>query len=532
MTTDTGEPSPSGERPVPPLEAAADQQVFSEPPATEQPPPAAPQGAPAVGRPEPVTDQPSLPAVEQAAYLGQPMSPAPPAAAFPAAEQQTPAFPAVEQSMPPAFPALGQPAPAFPGVEQVPPVVPSRPRRRLGRWILWAAAVLAVVLAMGGALLVVNPYGALSTSRQAAYEKVDQRKAFVARVKRAVDARAKALLAGDEKGWLAPLDSGNKKLVADQRRIFQTLREMEISRYAYHVGLSSGKNLTSAVLKISYCFGNDKCQLMPESEAVISVREDKRGLAITKYTPRGAVRPWEVSELEVEVGRRVIVAAQPKYAHKLGTYRKLADRAAVHADRFAPVDTAGKYVIVVGSSGDNADQWYEEGIGEVKRGLSYDLWTAGEAEIGAVDIVIRGDKLKGDELRFVLDWHLGNAAAATGMVENEYWWLVTGISIYMGEGREDPGLFVVADDLRTYLKTWDGHLDRFYPSGNQSDAWSTAAWATVYRLIDKYGEKRFAAFHNAVARERVDYEDAAEKHLGRSLDKVQTDVVNYLRSLT
>jgi hypothetical protein len=96
----------------------------------------------------------------------------------------------------------------------------------------------------------------------------------------------------------------------------------------------------------------------------------------------------------------------------------------------------------------------------------------------------------------------------------------------------DPAQYDIQSDLRTYLKTWDGTLSRLEPHDGDSQAWDTAAWATVYHLIHKYGEKRFIAFFNAVARDREDYGPAAQKHLGNSLKSVESDLLSYLRGLS
>lgn len=67
-------------------------------------------------------------------------------------------------------------------------------------------------------------------------------------IRRLLDARARALVARDEKGWLAGLDSG-ERLLAGQRGSYRNLRDMAVARYTYKLRSRPPARDLSTVLK-------------------------------------------------------------------------------------------------------------------------------------------------------------------------------------------------------------------------------------------------------------------------------------------
>jgi len=81
-------------------------------------------------------------------------------------------------------------------------------------------------------------------------------------------------------------------------------------------------------------------------------------------------RPWEVSDLRVTVGERVIVAAPPRYAGRLATALAGAEKAAAVADRYARWGPPpGRYLVYLAGP-DEWGRWY---------GVSQASWVAGYA---------------------------------------------------------------------------------------------------------------------------------------------------------
>jgi len=355
-------------------------------------------------------------------------------------------------------------------------------------------------------------------------------------VREFLDARAGALLAGDEDGWLVGLDA-DQELVVGQRRIFGNLRRMRTVHYAYRALRVAEENSgLRATVTVEYCFGNPGCD-PPSSEAVVRFRRVRDAVVMTSYTPFGKVRPWEVSRLVVSVGRRVILAAQPRYRGLLGRLRVRADRAAVRAARFGPRDiTLSRPVIFIGKPGKDSTEWYGQGLEDVDEAVSYFLGGQAGQRIRTVDHMLRGDQM-GKWPHLLLQWHLGLGAASLDTNVDDLWasQFATGIANYLGfsivVGGADPAGWDLGSDLKTVLAAWNGDLESFHSASGDDSAWDAAAWAAVYRLIHKYGKSDFIAFYNAVARQGVAVGVATRQHLGKPVSQVQRDLVRYLRSL-
>ena len=356
-------------------------------------------------------------------------------------------------------------------------------------------------------------------------------------VRNFLDTRARALLDGNQYGWLAGIEL-DKQLLAEQRRIYRNLRRMRTVHYAYRVlRIAHDTSELRVTVAVEYCFVNAGCY-PPESEAVLRFRRAGGSVIMTGYTPFGEVRPWEVSELAVSVGRRVIVAAQPRYRRSIDRLRIWADRAAARAERFSPRDiTLSRPVIFIGRPGNDSTMWYGMGLEDVDDGLSYVLSGSAGERTRAVDHMFRGDRMR-KLSPHLFQWHVGLGAAeldinVEDLLAGQF---ATGIAYHLAygvlPGGSDPEGWSLADDLKSVLAAWNGELESFYPTGGDDSAWDVAAWALVYRLIHKYGKSDFIAFYEAVARKGVPLEAAVPRHLGKPLKVVQRDLIRYLRSLT
>ncbi|MGH2600952.1 MAG: hypothetical protein ACRDJ9_16395, partial [Dehalococcoidia bacterium] len=179
------------------------------------------------------------------------------------------------------------------------------------------AGVLVLALALGAfAFWKVDPLGVFAAeakpARAAASHSPGPAEVHEANLRKLLDGRASALLKGDEAGWLAAVDRGDKGLVEQQRGIFRNLRAMGVDHYEYDIAelmsLPGGEIGMSAYAIARHCFGAKKCR-PARSDAYLSLEEGDNGLVIAEYKPFGLPRPWELSDLRARVGKGVVVAA-------------------------------------------------------------------------------------------------------------------------------------------------------------------------------------------------------------------------------
>ncbi|MGH2600953.1 MAG: hypothetical protein ACRDJ9_16400, partial [Dehalococcoidia bacterium] len=232
----------------------------------------------------------------------------------------------------------------------------------------------------------------------------------------------------------------------------------------------------------------------------------------------------------------------PGHAKQLPEVAAAAERAAERVGRFAADEgDAGKHLVFVGVPGPQTSQWYGDGYSGVGAAASRPIPDGQHRDRGAPctssETLLRADALAKLDLDFTLTWHLALGAACVGVPEHDRgnWWLLEGIREYAAQGDRDPTTVVRKSDLRAVLSSWSGELTELYPlnARNSDQEWrhQQTAYAAVSRLVERYGEREFIAFFNAVGRKGTDYEKAAAQHLGASLSQVQSDLNAYLRSL-
>src|SRR5689334_16754817 len=151
-----------------------------------------------------------------------------------------------------------------PGIVPVP--FPAPPSRRGRGLLVGAALALAAALAVGAGVVYVNraPLSLNERAAAAGPEPTAARtplapaEAAVAALK----AQAAALLANNEKGWLAAVDPGQSKLRTRYTSMFRALRGLGVSHFAYQTSVDpvdAKSGTVQVTAEVAYCFSTDKC---------------------------------------------------------------------------------------------------------------------------------------------------------------------------------------------------------------------------------------------------------------------------------
>lgn len=357
------------------------------------------------------------------------------------------------------------------------------------------------------------------------------------RMQAALDAQAGALLAGDEAGFLAIADAGNPELLAGLRRRFTVLRAMRVAGW--------GERLTAdpqpvsgglrARVEIRYCFVVAGC--VPVAVRVDTVWTERAGtlrlssLSASPGTELGP-RPWEVSDLRVAVGARVIVAATARYADRVPDALAGAERAAAVADRYARWGPPpGRYLVFLAGP-DEWTRWY---------GVSQPSWVAGYAvpvSENDSEIILNAPKLDGNEIADTLRHEFAHVVTLAG-VRRSYaprWWLVEGIAEYVRMVGRPLWAYRGLSLTRRYLHSgqWSGLVALDEPPLSSSTDEATGrygvAFLAVRCLADRYGEDRMLGFFDAVVRRGGDPDRASSDAFGAPLDEVTTGCAAYVRA--
>jgi hypothetical protein len=371
-----------------------------------------------------------------------------------------------------------------------------------------------------------------------------------------LNAQAAALVAGDEKGWLAAVDPGRPAVVARYRDVFRNLRGLDVSHAEFHAkplgyGVVDDKPGTvTAQVRFGYCFSGVACPSWRDNsedgppkvtDRITFKLTDGRYLITDRTTPPGTnfsslePAPWDGAALSFARGDRVTVAAtrsQAKYAHKV---LAAAEKAAATADHFAAYvgNQQKRYRIYLAD--DRAwKTWY---------GGDMPNWVVGYEiplnSIGA-DVVLRTEDVMKDkrELALVVQHELGHVVTLAGVTHwdtDDDQWLLEGVAEYIGAYPQAAGTtrsrgvlaaeFRRRDAPKTIATATlsddadDRTVDRLYAMGHYAASC----------MADRYGERKLFDFVGRVLRQGEKPDEAARAAYGQSFAAVDKACLKWIK---
>lgn len=446
--------------------------------------------------------------------------------------------------------------------------VPPRPGGTFGRWLFAIMSLVLVVVVAGvtGVLGIATYTGLLDREGRwvgTAAEKVNGAPArpeaqspappanadastwqgwVAARGADILSARSRALQANDEKAFLASIDPAAKSLVTEQRRRFRLLRTLRMADYREKVDdwpKAKGARSWEMTISTHYCVVEAGCLAAPQLPMGSTWTFRNGTLLITKINLSGeewnGPRPWEVNDLVVKEGKRVIVATTRANVARLDSAARAADRAAAVADVFAGFrhKAPSRYVIYLAGPAEWR-RWYG-GTGE--------NWAAARAwpvSDYASEVVIRVDSVRPSEMENLLRHELTHVSSLAGAQltgdQEDWWWLLEGIAEYASYRGRSVATYDALGATRRFINNrskWDGHMNISPPRESATLEEAAArygiAFLCVRRVADKYGERRMLKFFNGVLQEGRKLDDAAESALGVSWSTVDSDCARYVR---
>lgn len=576
---------PDDEQPTAPLAGYAPPQV--EPPtaatATLTGLPAAAPQVPAVpyppARPEPPTSPPAGHARQIAAdttFVPRPAPmppPGPPVAATPGGY---PASAPGGYAPAPGYPASGTPTgyPASGGGYLVPPVsgipagypphpvsgvpggppvawpqggLPPRPRRRWGRVLALVVVVLVVVCLVAGGLAVLafpwlkdrfagtGPAGAPSPGPNAPFT---ARQAWIKdRIGAALTVQHRALLAGDEAGYLSVVDAAAPQVLDGMQTQFRSLRAMRVAGWTDEPSnptpvAADGGEQWSTELRGTPCFVTPTCaKAGARAKTQWRIREGRAWL--TEWRPvseQPSPHPWQVAELVADAGERTVVATTPEFAAELPKLLAEAEKAAKVADRFARADAAPSRYVVYYAGSQEWRRWFTWNPGDTVSGVAL------RVSVERWELMLYDDNITPEVLGGVLRHELTHASSLAGPFKDSdtMWWLHEGLAEYalMDGARVRDYLRMPA--IRQLVQDgWNGDVE-FKDPAKGTKGWIVSARygmsaLAVRHLADRFGEARLVEFFHRVVHDGVTVPVAARETLGVEWAALERDCADFIR---
>jgi hypothetical protein len=360
-------------------------------------------------------------------------------------------------------------------------------------------------------------------------------------VQAVLDTQAAALLAGDEAGFLAPADPVESALVAELRRRFAALRRMHVAGweetvYGLPTSTSAGTERQWRIgVRLTYCFvvaGCDPVPVLVETRWAVRAGTLRLVFFGTSDVGEPGPRPWEVTDLRVAVGTRVLLAAPVRYAARLPAVLSAAEGAAAVADRYSAwAAPPGRYLVFLAGP-DEWRRWY---------GQSQPGWVAGYAMPVAehtTEIVMNGQALADADVPDTLRHEFTHVVTLAGVRRGatQPWWLVEGIAEYVRMIDRPLSEYRGLAPTRRFVLSgqWSGEVALGEPPQNvaidEAGGRYGVALLAVRRLAERFGEARMLAFFDAVVRHGVEQNSAALAQFGVPLTELTDDCAQYVRT--
>lgn len=356
------------------------------------------------------------------------------------------------------------------------------------------------------------------------------------RIDDALVTQAAALLKGDQAGFLAVADpkSPAAKVLREQ---FASLRAMKIARWepaadALPAAVAGAR--WRALVEVDHCFVEPDCAPMSITYGTVWANT-AAGVRLVGVEPSmssfDGPRPWEVDQLVVATGKRVVVATTPALRGQLKTVLAEAERAAVTADRYT-----------VGGPPPAHYEVFYAGTAEWKRwfGGGRPSWTAGYAlPVGGrqVDVVINAAAPQRNNLDDLLRHEMTHASTmpASGFPASA-WWLVEGIAELAASGGAAPQSYEGIDDVRRLVRerNWNGPLQDLKIADGAAD-WEVAGaygigYLAVRHLAERFGEPDVLTFMKLFTHDRVSIDEASREVFGEPWSVLDDQCVAAVRA--
>ncbi|WP_433793007.1 hypothetical protein [Actinoplanes sp. CA-252034] len=411
----------------------------------------------------------------------------------------------------------------------------------------WVARVFAafgvLLLAASAAGVVLWPEPRQSRPATAAPVVLDTSALLEREVQSVLRGQVDALLNGDEKGWLTPVDPAAR---SRYRAIYRNLRNLEVSRADYGVEIldRSTRSTVNARVMIGYCIRGTTCPAWADRVDVGSPKL-LYDLTLTRRDGEYVVTkiadvedgnylqptPWENVELRFARGTRVIVAGPPGQAKNLRQVLAAAEKAATVVDRFT-TEPPARYRIYLADD-KSWKRWYGGQLSKWVVGYHLALNQAGS------DIVLKASEVLDSDRQLALTVQHEMAHAVTMVPSsnrdpNEDLWLIEGVADYIGFFPGEPQ----NTESRYALRAWvDEHgaiktIARPELTDKSDDLTVSTLYATghyaVGCLVDRYGQTRMLDFVKRVVRDGQELDPASRASFGKPFKTVDKACVTWI----
>jgi hypothetical protein len=356
-----------------------------------------------------------------------------------------------------------------------------------------------------------------------------------------LELQSQALLRGDEKAFLAPIDSSAKTATAAYERIYHNMRAMHVA--AWSQTSDTGDYVSSATesyeVDVEYCLVVTNCT-DTSAEWHVSAALKNGKAVIESYTAPTANEytsepfPWEVATLTAVVGPRVVVAASGVWSGALKKALPIAERAAQAADKYAHWGKPGEYVLYLASTSEGKT-WFDGGLRNAD-GVTYTIEPHDLQVVALMPDAEETAYAGTGGLNTVIQHEFGHVATLQGdSSDRGHDSFIEGIAEYCAYTGHTSWAKLRLDNVRSYIRTgkWSNNIYLTSEITSKSVLTGSAAYGIGYLglryLVATYGLTKTLDFWGDVERSSQSLNAASVSAFNKPWSSVNASAVAYVK---
>ena len=362
-------------------------------------------------------------------------------------------------------------------------------------------------------------------------------------IERTLAGQADALVEGDEKRWMAPVDG---KVRSRYRTIFRNLRGLDVSSAEFRVTHFDEKVL-GVTAWLSYCLGEVECPAWnsrpgagaPKAGWRLAMKRRGAAFVVTGMSASGFANhlqpaPWESRALSFARGKRAVVAGPASQKKHLKRVLAIVEKSAAVADRFGSYTRGKPAGYRVYLADDRAwRSWY--------RGKPKDWMIGYERALNDTggDVVLRSSEVLGSTRQLTLTVqhelaHVATLVGANNPDPDDDRWLTEGVAEYIGALPMKPGDTGSRYALQEAFRKRGAPKSIAVPLADDAD---DLAVNTVYAMghyasacmAGKYGERKLMDFTDRVVRDGATPDAASRAAYGTPFKTVDKTCLAWIK---
>ena len=332
--------------------------------------------------------------------------------------------------------------------------------------------------------------------------------------------RAAALLAGDRRGWLAPLVPGST-YAKDQAVLFDRLRRLPLTQWRFTVEgvLASGSSAAGtwvADVRVTYRMPGDSLDV--SRRVPVTVGGGSSPQVLGEAAARSGAAPmrdlWEIADISVVRGSHSIIIGDSRRAPSLRRYAKITDTAVARVDAVWGTRWRRTVVVIVpNSAGDMARVLGRSGMTGLNQIAAV---TTGEIDRpeGATTSVATADRVVLNPAAFdafdarnrtiVLTHEMTHVATRSSVIVSPPLWLEEAFADYIGYRGMGASRNQIAGPFFVKVRAGKGprHLptaEAFDPTRGSVDDAYVGAWLALDMIDSRLGRAGVVTFYQTAA---------------------------------